>query len=179
VPLYSSLVVGQWDTITQAGGDNTEMFGVYKTSQGVIAVGRQKADTSGNAIGNNLPVTNVTPWGNATPSNESAILVYYKAANLINPNDDINTTVHIANVNNNNDLTIYPNPFTLQTTISFSTDQKNTLIKITDILGREIKSFPFSGKQFIIEKAEMNPGIYFVQVIDQNKKVTNKKIIIQ
>jgi hypothetical protein len=179
VPLYSSLVVGQWDTITQAGGSNTELFGVYKTSQGVIAVGRQKADTLGNATGNNIPVSNVTPWGNATPSNESAILVYYKASNLINPNDDISTSVHVANINNNSSLTIYPNPFTLQTTIYFESEQRNTSIKITDLLGKVVKTLTFTGRQLTIEKEEMKAGIYFIQTTDEKKNVTNNKIILQ
>lgn len=178
VPLYSSLIVGQWDTITQAGGDNTEMFGVYKTSQGVIAVGRQKADTLGNAIGNNIPVSHVTPWGNATPSNESAILVYYKAANLINPNDDINTTVHTQDINFSNNLTIYPNPFSLQTTIYFSNDELHK-IKIVDLLGKEIRSINIKGKQYVIERGQMPAGIYFVQTIGEKNNITNKKIIIQ
>ena len=61
-PKYSSLVVGQWDTLTQTGGDNTELFGMYKTSKGVIAVGRSKADASNVALGNALPVTNIPSW---------------------------------------------------------------------------------------------------------------------
>ncbi|WP_338792618.1 PA14 domain-containing protein [Bernardetia sp. MNP-M8] len=89
VPKYSSLVVGEWNPTTEAGGGNTDLYGVYKTSDGVICVGRQTAASNGNGTpnGNPIPVTNVTPWGNSTPQNESAILVYYKAANLYNPND--------------------------------------------------------------------------------------------
>lgn len=76
-------------------------------------------------------------------------------------------------------LVIAPNPFTLQTTISFNEEQKNTTIKIMDVLGKEIKVINFNGKQFILEKAEMQPGIYIVQIIDENKKVRSRKIIIE
>ena len=79
----------------------------------------------------------------------------------------------------NNKLAIYPNPFTSQTTISFSEEQKNTRIKITDMLGKEISTRTFTGKELIIEKGEMKAGIYFVQIIDANKNVVNKKIILQ
>ena len=77
IPKYSSLVVGAWDTLTQAGGGNTDLYGVYKTGGGVICVGRQSADVNGIPNGNNLPVINVPAWGNALPQNESAVLVYY------------------------------------------------------------------------------------------------------
>ncbi len=36
------------------------------------------------------------------------------------------------------EFTISPNPFTSQTTISFSKPQKNTAIKITDVVGEVI-----------------------------------------
>lgn len=43
-------------------------------------------------------------------------------------------------------FTIFPNPFTYQTTISFSEVQKNSTIKIIDVLGKEIKEINFAGK---------------------------------
>ncbi len=78
-----------------------------------------------------------------------------------------------------NTLSIYPNPFTSQTTITFIKEQRGTIIKILDVLGKEIISINFKGKQLTIEKGEMKKGIYFVQIIDENKNVVNKKIIIQ
>ena len=48
-----------------------------------------------------------------------------------------------------------------------------------DVIGNEIRSTDFSGKQFVIEKGTMKPGIYFVQTIDQKKNVANKKMVIQ
>ncbi|OFY86782.1 MAG: hypothetical protein A3F72_04335 [Bacteroidetes bacterium RIFCSPLOWO2_12_FULL_35_15] len=74
---------------------------------------------------------------------------------------------------------ISPNPFNSQTIIFFNEVQKNTTIKIIDEFGKEIKSITFSGKQLVIEKGEMPKGIYFIQVIDANKKVVSKKILVQ
>jgi polyhydroxybutyrate depolymerase len=75
-------------------------------------------------------------------------------------------------------IIIYPNPFTSQTTISFSNEQINTSIKITDILGQEIKNLNFTGRQLTIDTALLKAGIYYVLIIDEKKKVTKKKIII-
>lgn len=110
LPKYSSLIVGVWDTLTQAGGDNTEIFGLYKTSKGLICVGRQKADANATPLGNDLPVTGLLNWGNASPQNESAVLVYYQAANLFNPNDDIQLSGHAEPVAGLHKPRIYPIP---------------------------------------------------------------------
>jgi uncharacterized repeat protein (TIGR03803 family) len=73
---------------------------------------------------------------------------------------------------------VYPNPFTSQTTITFTQEQKNTTIKIMDVLGKEIRSLSFTGKQIIIEKNEMKEGIYFVEIYNGGK-IHIVKIVIQ
>jgi hypothetical protein len=74
-------------------------------------------------------------------------------------------------------IRVYPNPFTFQTTITFSHEQKHTNLKIMDYSGKEIKMLNFTGKQLIIEKGELLPGIYFLQVKTEIG-VVSKKIII-
>ncbi len=76
-------------------------------------------------------------------------------------------------------LIIAPNPFSSQTTIFFAEEQKNCTIKIINILGKEVKTINFSGKEFLIEKDGMIAGIYFVQIFDGTKKIVNRKIIVQ
>jgi hypothetical protein len=75
-------------------------------------------------------------------------------------------------------FTIYPNPFSTQTNISFNDDNWHE-IKITDVTGNEIKTINYKGKHFIIDIGEIRAGIYFVQTADEKKHVSNKKIIIQ
>jgi len=65
-----------------------------------------------------------------------------------------------------NAITIYPNPFSSSTTISFKEEQKNVTIRIVDLLGQEIKTTNFTGKNITIEKGGMSKGVYFVQVSD-------------
>ncbi len=78
-----------------------------------------------------------------------------------------------------NNIDIFPNPFTSQTTTTFSEQQINTIIKITNVLGEEIKTINFTGRQLTIDRSEMKAGIYFIQTTDEKKNVTNNKIIIQ
>ena len=79
----------------------------------------------------------------------------------------------------NNNISIYPNPFTSESTISFSSEQKHITIKIVDVVGKEIKTINFNGKQCVIEKGTMQSGIYFVQISDENKNIVNRKIVVE
>lgn len=74
---------------------------------------------------------------------------------------------------------IYPNPFTTQTTISIDKELKNANYKIIDVLGKEVKAANFSDRQTIIEKGELNQGIYLIQVFSKNEMVASGKIIIE
>jgi hypothetical protein len=158
VPKYSSLIVGVWDTLTQAGGDNTEMYGVYKTSTGVVCVGRQKA-SSGVPVGNNLPVINVPGWGVSTPSNETALLVYYQSDSLNNPGDVITGTGH--GLSNTHFLgRAFPNPTTGLVEVILPEDVGVFEYSITNLVGQvlakgsqETRTFDLSG--FV-------DGVYFI-----------------
>ena len=89
------------------------------------------------------------------------------------------TTVNTKEILQQEFVSIYPNPFTLQTNINFAEEQLNSTIRIIDIVGKEIKTINFTGRQLVIDNAEMKAGIYFVQTTDEKNNVTNKKIIIQ
>lgn len=74
---------------------------------------------------------------------------------------------------------IFPNPFFTITTIAFEKELKNVTLKIYDLVGKELKTFDFSGDRFIIEKGEMKEGVYFIHIIDENKNFVNRRIVIQ
>jgi hypothetical protein len=96
-------------------------------------------------------------------------------------NFTLNTTeIHngIDNYLNDNSVRIYPNPFRNETTVSFPTDEIHT-IRIIDLLGKEIKTLSCTGKQYIIEKENLEAGIYFVQITDEKKTTITRKIIVE
>lgn len=89
----------------------------------------------------------------------------------------VHTCSEINELINDSDITISPNPFNTKTNISFSQEQKNSTVKITDVLGKEIKIINFTGKELIIEKEEMQSGIYFIN-IKTDRGIVSKKLII-
>ena len=116
----------------------------------------------------NFRLSIVTQNANTNWYNNDSTYYYYNAITGISEN-----------TNTNSQITISPNPFTSSTTISFNEEQKNTTIKIMDVMSREIKTIHFSGKEYVIEKGEMSKGIYFVRITDGNKNVMNRKIVLQ
>ena len=89
-------------------------------------------------------------------------------------------TTDVANDNTERPfMNIYPNPFTSQTTISFSEEQQNVSINVVDVVGKKIKALTFTGNELILEREEMKPGIYFVHIIDRQNKETIQKMMIQ
>ncbi len=173
VPKYSSLIVGQWDTLTQTGGDNTEMFGLFKTAQGVVCVGRHKA-TNNIANGNNIPVTNQPTWGQANPQNESAILVYYKAENLFNANDSLQDVVTTQNnLENLNNISVYPNPTKNIFNISGNIQNEPFTIQLSDTFGRIMLQTENTHQ---IDISKYAAGIYFLNILQENQNYWTKII---
>ena len=65
-----------------------------------------------------------------------------------------------------------------KTTIDLNTDYKNATLKVVDVLVKELKSIKFSGKQIILAREELKAGMYFIQIISENKTIATNKIII-
>ncbi|MGZ3920829.1 MAG: SBBP repeat-containing protein [Bacteroidia bacterium] len=91
----------------------------------------------------------------------------------------LNSTTGIEENSINDKMSMFPNPFISSITILFSEEQTNTTLKITDILGKEIRAINFTGKQLTIDREEMKGGVYFLQAIDEKKNLSNRKIVIQ
>ena len=87
--------------------------------------------------------------------------------------------IGITNVSVTNNILVYPNPFSYQTTISFSEEQTNSTIRIIDVLGNEIQKINFTRKECNIDKGELKSGIYFVNITNNKGNITTTKIILQ
>jgi hypothetical protein len=70
----------------------------------------------------------------------------------------------------------YPNPVD-QTLIIQSELNKGT-VQLTDISGRIIVSQPITGKQTSIETTQIPSGVYFIELLVENRKLSNQKLII-
>jgi hypothetical protein len=76
-------------------------------------------------------------------------------------------------------LTISPNPFFNSTTISTSMFLKDANLYIYNTNGQLVKEIEkISGQQFNLNRDNLNSGLYFLYITQDNKTVTNNKLIL-
>jgi hypothetical protein len=85
----------------------------------------------------------------------------------------------VKEITNSIDFTIYPNPFTSTTTITFSEEQRNTSLKVMDVTGRLVNSEQLTGNSVKLDMSSYAKGIYFVRIEDEKKNVVMRKIVLQ
>jgi hypothetical protein len=155
---YSSLIVGQWDTLTQAGGDNVRLYGSFKTRNGVLVVGMHTG------AGNEIPVANVPAWGTNTYAGESAVLAYFRAYELVNPDDDpTDLSTGLTNVNRtNNALAVYPNPAKERVQV-VPPDAAPGLLELVDVSGRVLHSWNTGGHMTVLDLMAVSTGTYLLR----------------
>ena len=94
--------------------------------------------------------------------------------NVLNGNQ---TTGLNALSNNNNEISIYPNPATTSMQISFSGNTANNTLVITDMLGNTVKQVSDINNQVSINVADLAEGVYNIS-LQSDAGTINKKIVI-
>jgi hypothetical protein len=165
VPLYSSLLTGQWNTTTGAGGSNINLFGVWKTQNGVVVVGR--ANTGGNA----MPTANIPSWGSATENgSQSGVLAYLTATNLNNVADGALT--NSVDVLSDLPLKIHPNPANNYVVLEHI--KGDATVELYDVLGKKVLSQKTTGSTATVDVSDLPKGIYVFKVLVDNGLQTGK-----
>lgn len=76
-------------------------------------------------------------------------------------------------------FSIFPNPFSEQTEITFYNPSSiPCTFVLYDILGNTIKSFPISGNKAILQRGNISAGIYFYELKEKEGKKTTGKLIV-
>jgi uncharacterized delta-60 repeat protein len=91
----------------------------------------------------------------------------------------VNITSTGMNHNDQLEISISPNPFTHQTIIKFGEEKNNLIIELFNVIGEKVKSNSFNGKEYILNRGELNAGVYFMHIKQQGKSIHIGKIIIQ
>ncbi len=74
-------------------------------------------------------------------------------------------------------LQAYPNPSNSKVTVELANDNGVYTIQLSDISGRMISNGATNKSVYVIEKAGLSPGVYFLKVSDTKGMTTVKKII--
>ena len=77
---------------------------------------------------------------------------------------------------------ISPNPFTEQSKIVINdfNSTNNYQIQLFDICGKKIKQFRVNTRSFILERSELERGIYFIKIVSEaSNNIITRKLIIE
>lgn len=84
-------------------------------------------------------------------------------------------------VANNNSVTVFPNPFTNETSIAYELKHSlsvNASILVTDVTGKQVATYALSqNKGSVMVSPNLNAGIYFVKIINGEEVTTPVKIV--
>jgi len=111
--------------------------------------------------------------------------IYFDSNPAIVTNTTLNTiavTTGISEQTQSASVTVYPNPFTDNTTFVISDDLQNGTytFEITDVLGKKVNEIKnISDKQFSISRNDLQNGIYFYKIYSTEKIIGAGKLIIK
>ncbi len=85
--------------------------------------------------------------------------------------------IGIKSISNNLLLEIYPNPSNDKIKVVFENGTVNHSIQITDVSGRIVRSFSSNQSEIIIEKGDLNTGMYLLKVSNVQGQSSLQKIM--
>lgn len=81
--------------------------------------------------------------------------------------------------NKNDEFSIFPNPFNIETTLKINSNLNDATLTIYNSLGKEMEKINhISGDRVKLFRGDLPDGVYIVHIVQDNKLISNKKIII-
>ena len=147
-----------------------------------------KTDTSGNSTCNEYRTQTITNTSRSILSHHTATQVSTGgvASNAVMTvrsggvaKDVCSPSVIHEKVIGNNQIIVFPNPSSSRVTFVSGNDLKNAVLKIYNVNGQEVKQLIFSGKQVVLERGDLLPGIYFYRLQSGSELMGSGKLIIE
>ncbi len=172
-PIYSSLLVGKFDTLTGTGGDNTTLGGIFKTDSALLITGLQKSNATTNVpVGADLATTAVPAWGGATPQGQSAVLARYAAAALVHAGDNPIITTGFSPAVTLQRLALFPNAASGLLQVQMQEPLgSNAVLHVYDAVGKDVLHVPWwkrSQTEMSMHVSSLPSGVYAIVVRDGN-----------
>ncbi len=80
----------------------------------------------------------------------------------------------------NGELLVYPNPFSNQTTFQCTDPLDHAILTLTNSFGQTVKQVEnINGTTFVLLRDNLVSGMYYVQIIDDDKTYTSKIFILE
>ena len=74
---------------------------------------------------------------------------------------------------------IFPNPFSIQTTLQTEVSLKDATLKIFNSFGQQINKINhINGQTIFLPRNNLLSGLYFLQLVQENNIISTSKIVI-
>lgn len=91
----------------------------------------------------------------------------------------LNTVGVEENIKDNLPTTIFPNPFSTQTTLQTDFFLKNATLTVYNLCGQTVKQIKnISGQTVTLHRDNLQSGLYFIHLTQDNKAITTDKLVI-
>ena len=78
-----------------------------------------------------------------------------------------------------NGISIFPNPFSIETTIKTNVNYKNAILTLYNSFGQQVKRIKnISGRTITLHRENLSSGLYIIQLTQDNKNYTIDKLVI-
>ncbi len=104
----------------------------------------------------------------------------YNPTSLLSSFTDCINTVGIENIQSHNEeINIYPNPFSEQTTLRSQKIMHNATLVVVNVLGQTVVQIKnISGVSVTINRVNLSNGLYFLRLMEENKIIGRGKIVV-
>ncbi|MEP6646111.1 MAG: T9SS type A sorting domain-containing protein [Saprospiraceae bacterium] len=91
----------------------------------------------------------------------------------------LDETTGVQPVAENESVTIFPNPFSSEITISLDNEIQNGMLSIFNNIGQEVKHVSnLSGHTFSLDRGDLTAGLYFLRLTNNGKVLMMNKVLI-
>lgn len=170
-----TLLVGSTVTITWTGTPLNAVVGIDYT-----------IDNWANTIWLNTsyqnPASNSYTWiVPNTPGSQCKVGVFNTAfqGDVSNNFFTISTSTSLEEDLVENDLIVFPNPFSLETTLQINKVLKDATLTVYNMYGQQVKQLTnISGETFTFNRDNLTNGVYFIQLFEDSHLISINKIVI-
>lgn len=126
------------------------------------------------------PFSTLTPEATTLSSDQSKIYYHKKSGGLYKLFLRYRTsTTGINETENIDGITIYPNPFTTQTTLQTNNLLHNATLTVNNCLGQTVKQIKnISGQTVSLSRDNLPSGLYYLRLTQDNRVITVDKLVI-
>jgi len=85
----------------------------------------------------------------------------------------------IESITGNAIINCYPNPFNVQTIFEVNMEFMNSVLKVYNLLGKELKTQTIISPKTVFNRDDLSAGIYFYEIVNRSGNMVTGKFIIQ